>query len=204
MRDWEATAGAKTVNVPFGTKLEVFDSKRPSTNLYQFAEMLQGGAAAVHGLARVYSGLKAETSYTAFRGEQTISWASIEEAHKDLERGPCDWIGVKVLRWAMDTGQLSEGPEGWETALNWSWPKMKEVNELDSQNAIAAKLKNCLATYRSILGPNWKEILTQVSREVTWFADNGLIHPSQQTVSGQVVTSGGDEAKRKDNDNETD
>ena len=104
----------------------------------------------------------------------------------------------------MDTGQLSEGPEGWETALNWSWPKMKEVNELDSQNAITAKLKNCLVTYRSILGPNWKEILTQVSREVTWFADSGLIHPSQQTVSGKVVTSGGDEAKRKDNDSETD
>jgi len=204
VRDWEATAGAKTVNVPFGTKLEVFDSKRPSTNLYQFAEMLLGGAAAVHGLARVYSGLKAETSYTAFRGEQTISWASIEEAHKDLERGPCDWVGVKVLRWAMDTGQLSEGPEGWETALSWSWPKMKEVNELDSQNAITAKLRNCIVTYRSILGPNWKEILTQVSREVKWFSDNGLIHPSQQTVSGQVVTSGGDEAKRKDNDNETD
>ena len=80
---------------------------------------------------------------------------------------------------------------------------MKEVNELDSQNAIAAKLKNCLGTYRSLLGPNWKEILTQVSREVTWFADNGLIHPSQQTVSGQVVTNGGDK-NRKDNDDETD
>jgi hypothetical protein len=80
---------------------------------------------------------------------------------------------------------------------------MKEVNELDSQNATTAKLKNCLGTYRSLLGPNWKEILTQVSSEVKWFADNGLIHPSQQTVSGQVVT-GGDDAKRKDNDDETD
>lgn len=111
MRDWEATAGAKTVNVPFGTKLEVFDSKRPSTNLYQFAEMLQGGAAAVHRTRPRVQRPKSRTSYTAFRGEQTISWASIEEAHKDLERGPCDWIGVKVLRWAMDTrAQLSEGP----------------------------------------------------------------------------------------------
>lgn len=204
--DFEANAGAKTVNVPYGTKLELLDSKRPSQSVYQFAEMLQGGAAAVHGLARVYSGLKAETSYTAFRGEQTISWSSIEEAHKDLERGPCDWVGVKVLRWAIATGRLAEGPEGWETALSWSWPRMKEVNELDAQNAVAAKLQNCLGTYRALLGPNWKAILEQVATEVKWFSEKGLIHPSQKTNAGKIVTEDETETeqrKRKDNDDET-
>lgn len=185
--DFEATSGAKTLNMPYGYKMELLDTKRPNNNAMLFVDWLNGGAAAVHGLARVYSGLRAESSYTAFRGEQTISWSSVEESQKELERGPCDWTGVKVIRWKIATGALAEGPEGWESQLSWSWPQMKEVNEVDAQTAVTAKVKNCLTTYRALLGPNWKEILTQVAAEVQWFKDSGLVHPSQQTVSGQVV-----------------
>lgn len=185
--EFEATSGAKTLNMPYGYKMDLLDTKRPNNNAMLFVDWLNGGAAAVHGLARVYGGLKAESSYTAFRGEQTISWSSVEESQKELERGPCDWTGVKVLRWKIATGALVEGPEGWESQLSWSWPQMKEVNEVDAQTAVTAKVKNCLTTYRALLGPNWKEILTQVAAEVQWFKDSGLVHPSQQTVSGQVV-----------------
>ena len=124
----------------------------------------------MHGLARVYSGLKAETSYTAFRGEQTISWASIEEAHKDLERGPCDWIGVKGFAMGNRDGTARRGPgrmgNGAELVMA---EDERKVNELDSENATTAKLKNCLGTYRSILGPELERDSSQVSREVTWF-----------------------------------
>jgi len=186
--DFEAGAGAKVLNMPNGFKMELLDTKRPNKDLIQFVEWLNGGAAAVHGLARVYSGLKAETSYTAFRGEQTISWASIEEFQKELERGPVDFLGVRAIRWGIATGRLSEGPENWERFLSWQWPVMREVNEADAQTAVTQKLKNFVTTYRQLLGPNWKATLTQVSDEVKWFNEQDLVHPSQQTVSGQVVT----------------
>ena len=194
---FEATTGAKVLNPPQGLKLELLDTKRPNTQLIQFVEWLNGGAAAVHGLARVYSGLKAEASYTAFRGEQTISLPSIEESEKELERGPLDWIGVKEIQWGIDTNALREGPKGWRKKMQWSWPTMKEVNETDAQTAVAAKIKNFLTTYQALLGPNWQTILTQVSDEMKWFEKRGLMHPALQTVSGQVVTSSQiDPAKR--------
>lgn len=197
-----AATGAKIINMPSKTKLDLLDTKRPNTNMIQFVEWLNGGAAAVHGLARVYSGLKAETSYTAFRGEQTISWASVEEAQKELERGFLDWMGVRTLRWCIATGRLTDGPEGWETALTWSWPSMREVNEVDAQTAIGAKIKNYMATYRQLLGPNWKELLTQIAEEMKWFEKNNLVHPALQTVSGQVVTSGQNDPAKRGKDTE--
>lgn len=197
-----AATGAKVLNMPSKTKLELLDTKRPNANMIQFVEWLNGGAAAVHGLARVYSGLKAETSYTAFRGEQTISWASVEEAQKELERGPLDWIGVRALRWCVATGRLEEGPEGWEKALSWSWPSMREVNEVDAQTAVGAKLKNYMTTYMTLLGPNWKQILTQIADEMKWFREKGLVHPALQTVSGQVVTSSQHDPAKRGKDTE--
>jgi hypothetical protein len=195
--NFEANAGAQTLNMPYGFKMDLLDTKRPNKDMIQFVEWLNGGAAAVHGLARVYSGLKAETSYTAFRGEQTISWASVEEFQKELERGPLDWLGVHALRWGIATGQLDAGPEGWESALAWQWPQMREVNEVDAQTAVSAKLKNYLATYQSLLGPNWRQILTQVASEMEWFKEQGMVHPAMQTVSGQIVeTSQSNPAKR--------
>ena len=200
--NFEANAGAQTLNMPYGFKMDLLDTKRPNKDMIQFVEWLNGGAAAVHGLARVYSGLKAETSYTAFRGEQTISWASIEEFQKELERGPLDWMGVHALRWGIATGQLAEGPAGWETKLAWQWPQMREVNEVDAQTAVSAKIKNYLATYQSLLGPNWKQILTQVAGEMEWFKDQGLVHPALQTVSGQVVTAGQNNPAKRGKDTE--
>ena len=185
--DFEATAGSKVLNMPPGAKLDLIDLKRPSENSIRFVEFLLGGSAAVHGLTRVYAGMKAEASYTAFRGEQCMAWASIEEAQKELERGILDWLGRKVIAWAAQTGRLADGPEGWQTKLSWQWPTMKEVNEVDAQTAVSAKLKNCVTTYRALLGPHWRTILTQVSEEVKWFTENGLPHPATQTVSGQIA-----------------
>lgn len=200
--EFEATAGAKVLNPPQGLKLELLDTKRPNTNMIQFVEWHAGGAAATHGLSRVYSGLKAEASYTAFRGEQTIALPSIEEGQKELERGPLDWIGVKEIQWGIDTGRLRKGPKDWQKKLSWSWPQMKEVNEVDAQSAVSAKLKNFVTTYRMLLGPNWKELLTQASQEVRWFEENNLSHPALQTVSGQVVTPGQSDPAKKGSDNE--
>lgn len=196
--EFEGTTGGKVLNPPTGTKLELLDMKRPSENAIKFVDWLNGGAAAVHGLARVYAGLKAESSYTAFRGEQCISLPSIEEGQKELERGPLDWIGIKRIQWGISVGLLRDGPAGWQKKMQWSWPSMKEVNEVDAQAAVTAKIKNYMTTYQQLLGPNWKTILVQVSNEMKWFADNNLTHPANVTVSGQVVqaTDTSDPAKR--------
>jgi hypothetical protein len=195
---FEANAGGIVFNPPAKTKLQILDTKRPNPNTVAFVEFLNGGAAAVHGLARVYAGLKAEVSYTAYRGEQCITMSSVEEGQKELERGPLTWMAVKRIRWCISMGFIPKGPAGWEKKMEWAWPAMREVNEVDAQNATKMKIRNMLTTYRALLGANWKNILSEVSSEVKWFAENGLIHPSTVSDSGQELTvaTNNDPAKR--------
>ena len=122
--------GAHFNKMPPGLKMELLDTKRPNANMPAYLDWLLGQAAATMGMTRVYSTLKAETSYTAFRGEQCLAWPTFEEAQKDLERNVCDWAAINALRWAVRGGLLAERlPDGWERMLSWSWPKAREVDE---------------------------------------------------------------------------
>ena len=181
--------GAHFDKMPPGFKVELLDSKRPNLNLIAYVEHVTGVIGATRGLARVYSTLKAQTSYTAFRGEQAMSEQSFRESRKDLERTVCDPLARLVIARAVRLGLITEElPEHWEEMLAWTWPKMLEVNEKDAQGALKMKLENGVTSLTRELGPGEMErILAERRREKELFDEAGLIYPGTVTPSGQIV-----------------
>ena len=191
--------GAHFDQMPQGLKIDLLDTKRPNANMPAYIEFLTGLVGGTRGLARVYATLKAQTSYTAFRGEQVMTQPSFEEAQQDLEREVCDWAARHVIRRAVRLGLIkSPLPVGWERMIAWNWPKMQEVSEKDAQTALSMKLKNGVTSLTRELGPGEMErIAAEQAREAQIFRDAGLIYPSTESASGQVV----DETTTQENEN---
>lgn len=184
-------AGGIILEPPPGAKLELLDTKRPNINMVPWSDWLLRSAASVHGLASVYGTMRAEASYTAFRGEQSITWGSIEEAQKQLERDLLDPLAVMVLRRAINTGEIMGTSAEWESELRWAWPSMREVNEVDAQTALAAKLRNCVTSYRRVLGPGWLKTVSEVAAEADKLKKLGLTHPAHTTEPGAAIKEEG-------------
>ena len=68
--------------------------------------------------------------------------------------------------------------------ISWLWPKMKDVDVVKEQNAIALKLRNGTGTYREIYGSEWESKLEEVSKEIEYCRKHGIPHPAIITVSG--------------------
>lgn len=189
-------AGVLYESLPSGHRLELLDTKHPNANMPEFIRWLAGRSAAPFGLGSVYATLKADQSYTAFRGEQVMSQPAFEEAQKFLE-GICDWVLYRWSAWSIRRGALAavDFPANWLRCVSWQWPKMREVNQVDEQNAIALKLKNGTGSYLEIYGADWREKLSQISEEIKYCQDHGLPHPSLQTASGQLIEPNNKESK---------
>lgn len=157
-----------------GDKLTFPDIPRPNVRLAEFIEAVLGYAGASMGLASAYTLLKAQGSYTAFRGDMILSWVTFEAMQKWLERSYADWVAVKVLGWAQRTGAIPALPEGWEQALSWQWPKMPEVDQLDAENATAQALKNGTTDYSQLLGPDWETRLGALANQINVIRKLGI------------------------------
>ena len=195
--------GAHFDQMPEGLKIDLLDTKRPNANMPAYIEFLTGLVGGTRGLARVYATLKAQTSYTAFRGEQVMTQPSFEEAQQDLEREVCDWAARHVIRRAVKLGIIkSPLPVGWERMIAWNWPKMPEVSEKDAQTALSLKLKNGVTSLTRELGPGEMEkIAEEQAREAAIFRAAGLIYPTTETASGQIATETTSEPKTEGEEN---
>ena len=112
---------------------------------------------------------------------------AFEEAQHFLEQ-ICDWILYRWSRWAVRKGIVPDRfGEGWLRSVSWQWPKPNDIDGVKEQNAIQLKLKNQTGSYREIYGADWQEKLLQISEEVKFCNEHGLVHPSQTTVSGGIV-----------------
>jgi capsid protein len=133
----EALSGGKFEYLQPGESVEWHNPQRPNINICEFIDWIQIASGASMGIGRARSTGKAETSYTAFRGEEIMSWQTFEWEQKFLERRLLDFLGVKAIRWALKKREITEKPaEGWESRLSWAWPKMREVNELVAEQAM--------------------------------------------------------------------
>lgn len=186
--------GARFDQMPRGLRIELLDTKRPNTNMPAYVEMLTGLVGGTRGLARVYSTLKAQTSYTAFRGEQVMTEPTFRELRKDLEREVCDWAARCAIRRAVRMGLIDAAlPDGWERMLAWTWPRMVEVSEKDAQSALNMKLKNGVTSLHRELGPGeYERLREERKREASDYAADGLIYPGSESVSGAIVPAGED------------
>ena len=195
--------GAKLDEVPFGRKIELFDTKRPNPNFPAYAEYMQGVTAAVRGLPRVYATLKVQNSYTGYRGEQKIAEQSFMEAQKQLEREVCDWAACLAISRAIKIGIIKATlPEDWRERIAWQWPKLPEVSVKEAESGRKLKLENGVTSLTRELGPGEvDEIIAERKREKELFDQAGLVYPGETTESGQIK---GDTDGDDDDDDEID
>jgi capsid protein len=193
--------GLHAQEMPFGRKIELIDTKRPNPNMSGYVDFVTGLIGGARGLGRVYSTLKAQTSYTAFRGEQIMTWQSFRDMQKELEREVCDWAARCVIARAVRIGAIkSRLPEGWERMIAWTWPRMVEGSEKDAQDGISKKLANGLTSIRREMPPGeFERIMAERIEEKRLFDEAGLIYPGEESVSGSIKRN---EAGDGDSDDE--
>jgi capsid protein len=198
----EAFTGGYFDYVQPGEKITLHDTKRPNVHMAEFIEAVLCHAGAAFGLARAYACLRADTSYTAFRGDMIMSWqGAFFPMQKWLERCFADWVAVKALRWAMRRNLIKTLPAGWEQSLSWRWPRMPEVQVDTAQNAIALALKNGTTDFAQEIGPDWKQHFDSLAEQIAYARAKGIPLSVMEMKSGGQQT---DETKKKGDEDEQD
>jgi capsid protein len=162
----EAACGGVVEYLNGGEKANIHTNERPSGNVSSFGEWAQILSGAAMGIGRARATGKAEASYTAFKGEENITWETFEVEQKRLERRLVDFIVFKALTWGQDKGRIARLPAGWEMTVTVDWPVQKDVDAYKSSQAIRHNLKNGQTTFAEVLGPNWEKHLRQLGKEL--------------------------------------
>jgi hypothetical protein len=131
--------------------------------------------------------MRADSSYTSFRGDMIMTWVTFYWLQKWLERRAADWIARKALAWAVRRKQIAPLADQWERKLSWTWPRMPEVNQLDAENAVAAGLKNGTTDYSQLLGPDWRRRLEGLAEQIKTVRQLELPLRVLETASGGQV-----------------
>ena len=173
-----------------GDEIKPFEFNRPNINLKDFLAFTSDLSGQPLGQAHAYAQMRADSSYTSFRGDMVMTWASFKDNQKHLERHFADWVGVQALRWGIATGKIKEGPKDWEGGISWQWPHMPEVDEGKAQDAILKRFKNGLATFKEVFGPNWKEHFDQLATELEYAQGKKIPLAMLQTAAGVVIQQG--------------
>jgi len=164
----EGTFGGKIEYLSPGEKFVPHDHDRPASSIKDFGGFIQESSGASMGLGRSNSTMKAEASYTAYRGEQLMTWQTFYCDQKMLERRLLDFLTFKALGWAIKHGEVKAGPAKWHEFAMWSWPKMQEVDEGRMAKAEEVRLKNGTLTYADIYGPEWQQKFDNLSNELKY------------------------------------
>lgn len=167
--------------MPENYKMELLDTKHPNNNMPDFINWLASKSAAPFGLSREFATFM--PTGADFRANQLYSERAFEEAQKFLEN-ICDWCLYRWTLWANKRGLVSQKPDTFISKVDWSWPKMEELDENSHQDAVEKKLRNMTGSYRDILGPDWKSTLETVRDEIDWCKQNNLPHPAFNMISG--------------------
>lgn len=163
----------------------------PNSALAPFLEAVHGYSGSALGLARAYTILRADSSYTAFRGDMIMSWVTFYWLQKHMER-TADWIASRVLLWAQRRKQIKPLPTGWERSLSWTWPTMPAVDELKESTAEAQALKNGTRDFSDILGPDWEKRFESLAAQLKKAKELDLPLSVFEQKSGGVVPSKAD------------
>jgi capsid protein len=177
--------------LPPGLKMQLLDTKHPNPNMSEFIRWIEGRAGWAQGLASVYASGKADSSYSASRAEQVLTWPMFEAEQHKLETEICDWALRQWYKWALRKGHLNgiTPPENWERKVKWGWPKMREIDAKSEQEVITAALRNGTMDLEEAYGPDWDEKLVKISE-----LDMGYVNSNGTTLSTSQLT---DEQHRK-------
>lgn len=188
------SAGILYEAMPDDYRMELLDTKHPNDKIEDFIKWLAGRSSAVYGMSEAYATLM--PTGADFRAQQLLTQPAFLEAQKFLEQ-ICDWTLFQFIKWADKRGEfdMKRLPDNWMKYVTWSFPTMDELDENSHQDAISKMLKNHTATYKDILGNDWREKLLQSKEEIAWFKDNGMAHPSYEMISGGERSSAEEETK---------
>jgi capsid protein len=186
---FEALTGGIMEYLDSKDEFELMDIDRPNVHLAEFIEAVLGHAGASVGLARAYTLLRADSSYTSFRGDMVLSWATFYMMQKWLERSYADRVARRAIAWGMSRGRFSKLPAGWERSISWQWPVMPNVDELKEEMARRMALKNGSTNYAEILGPNWRQLLTAYGEQFNEIVRLGLPLSITESISGNELTA---------------
>jgi len=183
---FESLTGGIWEYVAKGDKINFADIDRPNVHLAEFIEAVMGHAGASVGLARAYTILRADSSYTSFRGDMILSWQTFYVLQKWLERDFADWVARKVVAYAVRKNLISQPQDGWQTAISFAWPTMPSVDEAKEENALRTALKNGSTDFSKVLGPNWRKKLEAYSEQIQAIRDMNLPLSVLETIGGRA------------------
>ena len=169
------SAGVIYQVMPENYKMELLDTKHPNANMPEFINWLAGRSAAPFGLTREFATFT--PTGADYRANQLFTERVFEECQKWLEN-ICDWTLYRWTLWANKRGIIKRTPDTFIYDVDWSWPKMEELDENAHQDAVEKKLRNMTSSYRDELGPDWKDTLMTVKDEIDWCKQNNLPHPA--------------------------
>lgn len=168
--------------MPENTRLELLKTERPNPNLEAFIQFIVAKSGAPFGLSQQYS--NSTVTGSDFRANQLFSQRTFSDMQKTLLEPILDWVLYRWGLWAHAKGEIKVHPSEFISDCDWLWPRMDELDELKTQQANAEKLQSMTASYRDVLGPDYKEKLLQIRDEIAWMKENGLAHPSYSMISG--------------------
>jgi len=184
----EALTGGYWEYADPGEQLHLFDNNRPSPNLEPFGDWLQGFSGYALGLGRSRALGKASTAYTAFRGEELMSWATFRWDQMSLQRRLLMFAMRKAIGWAASRGYIDPAPDrAWHRWFYWRWPEMPEVDQVKVATAQKIQQKLGKLDYRALLGPQWQEFLERFAEQVELLRALNLPLAILETSSGGVI-----------------
>lgn len=176
--------------LPEGIDAKQLQTQHPNTNIEVIVDFLATRCAASLGLSKVFA--TGNVDETNWRANQLFSRPTIFELQKNLEQ-VCDWIFYRFSNYLVSHKVIEYIDPNIMEYISWSWSGIDQFDEVEHQNAIRLSLENCTASYRDILGMDWKEKLQQIAYEQKWFDENGLLHPHHKLISGGYFESENDE-----------
>ncbi len=192
----ESYTGGNVDYLAHGAQIVFDPAARPNTNLESFLDFTNDLTGSSHGLAHAYSRMRADTSYTAFRGDMVMTWMAFKDFQQFLEDAFSDWVAIQAISWAIGTGEVDTPAEAdWHKSIAWQYPIMPAVDEAKEQSALAQKLKNGQTTYAKLLGPSWREQLEQLAEELEFARELNLPLSIFETVAG--AKADGEEKEEK-------
>ncbi len=178
--------------LPPDLQMNLLDTKHPNSGMEGFVGFMTGRIGWANGMASFYASGKADKSFSAVRGEQMLTWPMFEDEQHDLESGPADWILRRWHSWAVRHGRIPADlalPPYWWRAVKWTWPRCREIDAVNEQTAMSARLRNFTGSLAEYYGADWREKLAAIREELDYCRELGIPHPALQTVSGQMIDS---------------
>lgn len=142
------------------------DSATPNSNLAPFVDYGMDMAGMALGIGHSQARMKTDSSYTAFRGDLAITWATFEDNQQFIEDAFSDWVARRAIEWAVARGDLDAPPsDDWYLGIAWIYPRAPVVDEGKAVSAFRDGVASGMTTFQDRYGPNWREHFQQISLE---------------------------------------